>query len=300
MIKGVFLIMGAVTVFTVMQSFIKAADGYPAGQSVFFRSFFALPIILVWLWMKHDLRDGLKTNNWKGHGMRGLVGTCAMACGFAGLKFLPLPDATALRFITPVMIVIFAALLLGEKIRLVRLGAVGVGLLGVLVIMWPKLEFDAGNLALLGVGLTLMSASLAALAQVFIKAMTATEKTAAIVFYFSMTASVLGLMTSPFGWVMPLGWDWALLIGAGLLGGVGQILMTSSYRFADASVIAPFTYVSILSAVFIGYVFFDELPTWQMAIGAGMIIAAGILIVWRERSLGLKRTAERKVLAQGK
>jgi len=300
MIKGVVLIMSAVTVFTVMQAFIKAADGYPAGQAVFFRSFFALPIILIWLWMRHDLRDGLKTRNWKGHAMRGLVGTCAMALGFAGIKFLPLPDVTALRFITPVMIVIFAALMLGERIRLVRLSAVIIGLLGVLVIMWPKLEFGAGDLALLGVGLTLASASLAALAQVFIKAMTATEKTAAIVFYFSVTASTLGLMTAPFGWVMPQGWDWAFLIGAGLMGGVGQILMTSSYRFADASVIAPFTYVSIISAVFIGYVFFDEVPTWQMAIGAGMIIFAGVLIVWRERALGLKRTAERKVLAQGK
>ena len=130
--------------------------------------------------------------------------------------------------------------------------------------------------------------------------MTATEKTAAIVFYFSMTASLLSLFTIPFGWVIPQNNEWLLLIGAGLLGGIGQICLTSSYRFADAGVLAPFTYISILSAVLIGYFFFDELPTWSMAIGAGLIIAAGILIVWRERSLGLKRTAERKVLAQGK
>jgi drug/metabolite transporter (DMT)-like permease len=300
MIRGAVLIMTAVTIFTVMQSLIKAADGVPAGEAVFFRSFLALPVILIWLWMRHDLRDGLKTNNWRGHAMRGIVGSCAMALGFAGLRYLPLPEVTALRFITPVMIVLFAALMLGERIRLVRISAVTMGLVGVLIIMWPRLEFDVGNTALFGVGLTLGSAGLAALAQVFIKAMTATEKTAAIVFYFSMTASLLSLFTIPFGWVWPQGMEWVMLIGAGLLGGVGQICLTSSYRHADAGLIAPFTYVSIISAVIIGYVFFDEVPTWTMAIGAAFIIAAGILIVWRERSLGLKRTAERKVLAQGK
>ena len=300
MIRGAVLIMSAVTIFTVMQAFIKAADGIPAGQAVFFRSFFALPIILIWLWMRHDLRDGLKTKNWKGHALRGLAGSCAMALGFAGLRYLPLPEVTALRFITPVAIVILAAVLLGERIRLVRLSAVLMGLVGVLIIMWPRLEFNLGNTALWGVIFTLGSAGLAALAQVFIKAMTATEKTAAIVFYFSMTASLLSLFTIPFGWVIPQNNEWLLLIGAGLLGGIGQICLTSSYRFADAGVLAPFTYISILSAVLIGYFFFDELPTWSMAIGAGLIIAAGILIVWRERSLGLKRTAERKVLAQGK
>jgi len=300
MTKGAILIMSAVTIFTVMQSFIKAAETIPAGQAVFFRSFFALPVILIWLWAKHDLRDGLKTTNWKGHALRGVAGSCAMALGFAGLHYLPLPEVTALRFITPVIIVILAALILGERIRLVRLSAVIMGLLGVLIIMWPRLEFNLVNTAMLGVVFTLGSAGLAALAQVFIKAMTATEKTAAIVFYFSVTASALSLFTIPFGWVVPQASDLVLLVGAGLLGGIGQICLTSSYRFADASVLAPFTYVSIISAVIIGFFFFDERPTWTMTGGAVLIIAAGVLIVWRERQLGLKRTAERKVLAQGK
>jgi drug/metabolite transporter (DMT)-like permease len=84
-----------------------------------------------------------------------------------------------------------------------------------------------------------------------------------------------------------------------LIGGVGQILLTSSYRNADASMLAPFTYVSILSSVLIGYVWFDEVPTFTMLIGAMFIVAAGVLIVLRERALGSDATARRKVKAKG-
>jgi drug/metabolite transporter (DMT)-like permease len=223
-----------------------------------------------------------------------------MGLGFYGLKFLPLPETTAIRFVTPILIVIFAAVLLGETFRKVRLAAVLLGLCGVLIIMWPRLTFDLGDMAMIGVIVTLGSSALAALAQIFVKAMAGRERTVAIVFYFSLTASTLGLMTAPFGWVMPIGVEWAYLIGAGLIGGVGQILLTSSYRFADASTLAPFTYVSMLWALIIGYFWFAEVPTLTMLFGAGLIIVAGVIIVLRERALGREETAERKLMAQGK
>jgi drug/metabolite transporter (DMT)-like permease len=153
-------------------------------------------------------------------------------------------------------------------------------------------------MALIGALVTLGSATLAALAQVFIKSMAATEKTAAIVFWFSMTATCLSLLSAPFGWVMPQGHEWLLLIGAGLVGGAGQICVTSSYRFADASLLAPFTYVSMIWALIIGYFVFGEAPTVPMLVGAGLVISAGVAIVLRERQLGLRRTAERKVQGQ--
>ena len=81
---------------------------------------------------------------------------------------------------------------------------------------------------------------------------------------------------------------------AGLLGGVGQILLTSAYRWADVGVIAPFEYASILFALLIGYAVFDEVPTAPMLGGASLVIAAGVFIIWRERQLGLERTAQRK------
>lgn len=289
-LRGILLILMAVSLFAVMSSLIKAADRIPVGEAVFFRAFCALPVITLWLWARRELPGGLRTVNWRNHALRGLAGSFGMALGFLGLKLLPLPEVTAIRFATPIFIVVFAVLILRERVRLFRISAVTVGLAGVLIVMWPRLQFGGSDGAMLGALVTLGSAMLAALAQVFIKSMAGTERTTAIVFYFSLTASVLSLLSLPFGWVWPEGREWVWLIGAGLVGGLGQILLTSSYRFADASVLAPFTYVSMIWALLLGYFVFGEEPTLPMLLGAGLVIAAGVAIVFRERQIG-KRTA---------
>ena len=221
-----------------------------------------------------------------------------MGLGFAGLKYLPLPEVTAIRFVTPVLLVLFAAVLLGERIRLIRISAVLVGLVGVVIITTPRFSEGLGTWAEFGALLTLTSAGLAALAQVFVKMMASTERTAAIVFWFSVTSATLSLVTVPFGWVWPDLQEAALLTGAGLIGGTGQMLLTSSYRFADAGVLAPFTYISMLWSIAIGYIWFAEVPTAPMLTGAGLIILAGVVIVLRERQLGQGQTARRKVASK--
>ena len=107
---------------------------------------------------------------------------------------------------------------------------------------------------------------------------------------------MLGLLTLPFGWVLPDAMTLALLIATGLLGGIGQILLTSAYRFGEASLIAPFEYVSMLLSVAIGWFLFDEAATPVMLAGASLVILAGILIIWRERQLGLERNRQRKAM----
>jgi len=296
--RGIFLMLSAITVFTVMQAFIKAA-AVPAGQAMFFRSVMALPIILIWLVTHEGIRAGIATNSVRNHAVRGIVGSCAMGLGFAGLAYLPLPEVTAIRFVTPIVMVVLAALILGERFRLVRIGAVLMGFVGVVIIVAPRLSVGLGSTEALGALLTLGSACLAALAQVFVKGMAGQESTTAIVFWFSTTATVLSLLTIPFGWVWPEPWAWVFLIGAGVVGGLGQILLTSSYRFAEAGVLAPFTYVSMLWSVLIGWVWFSEVPTVQMLVGSAFVIAAGIIIVLRERALGQDATARRKVKAKG-
>jgi drug/metabolite transporter (DMT)-like permease len=131
------------------------------------------------------------------------------------------------------------------------------------------------------------------MAQVYIRKLTKSENTAAIVFWFSVTSSILGLCTIPFGWTIPPMNAVLALVTAGLLGGVGQIFLTTSYRLADAAVVAPFDYASMLFALVIGYFIFDEVPTVPMLIGAGLVIFAGILIIWRERQLGKQRTSRK-------
>ncbi|MBF9043220.1 EamA family transporter [Rhodobacterales bacterium HKCCE4037] len=296
-LRGIALKVASVCVFVFMASLIKASAGsIPPGQAVFFRSFFAIPVILVWLVMQHDLAHGLETRNPMGHIWRGLVGTSAMGLGFAGLGLLPLPEVTAIGYAAPILVVVFAAMFLNEEVRLFRLSMVALGMGGVLIVLSPRLALDpatADTGQALGAVLVLMGAVCAALAQVFVRKLVHTERTAAIVFYFSVTASLLSLLTLPWGWAWPTPTEWALLIGAGLAGGVGQILLTSSYRFADASLIAPFEYASMLLAIAVGYFVFSEVPTPTMLMGAALIVAAGIAIIWRERQLGLERNARK-------
>ncbi len=299
-LRGIALKIGSVLVFIVMASLIKMTSQHvPPGQAVFFRSFFAIPVIVAWLALRRELATGFRAANPIGHFWRGFVGTLAMGLGFAGLAYLPLPEVTAIGYAAPLLTVVFAAMFLGEDVRLFRISAVALGLVGVLIVLSPRLSFgvdQTGHREAFGAMLVLGGAVFAALAQVFVRKLVQTEKTPAIVFYFSLTASLLSLITLPFGWVIPTMTDALTLILAGLLGGLGQILLTSSYREADASLVAPFDYVSMIFALLIGYFAFDEVPTMTMLAGAALVISAGILIIWRERQLGLERARGRKAM----
>ncbi len=300
-LRGIALKLGSVLVFIVMSAMIKATAAHvPSGQAVFFRSFFAIPVIVVWLAVRGDLRTGFAAKAPLGHVWRGLLGTLSMGLGFAGLGYLPLPEVTAIGYAAPILVVIFAAMFLGEDVRLFRLTSVALGLTGVLIVLSPRLTVLSGEAAshreAFGAMLVLGSAIFAALAQVFVRKLVMTENTSAIVFWFSMTATLLSLVTLPFGWVIPTGFETAILICAGLLGGVGQILLTSAYREADASLVAPFDYASMLFALLIGYFVFAEVPTSTTISGAALVIAAGIVIIWRERKLGLERAKGRKAM----
>lgn len=298
-LRGIMFKVMAVCLFMFMASFIKAASvEVPPGQAVFFRSFFALPVILGWLAMRGELRSGWKTPNPVGHFWRGLLGTSAMGLGFTGLGLLPLPEVTAIGYAAPLLVVVFASMFLNEKVGVYRLSAVLVGMIGVLIVLSPRLSIGAGLSTgeTLGAVVVLMGAVFAALAQVFVRKLVQTEGTAAIVFWFSITSAALALCSLPWGWVMPSAGVAVMLILAGLLGGLGQIFLTSSYRYADASLVAPFDYASMILALIIGYFVFDEVPTGTMLLGAGIVILAGVLIIWRERVLGLQRAQQRKAM----
>ncbi|MDE0984994.1 MAG: DMT family transporter [Yoonia sp.] len=298
-LRGIMFKVMAVCLFMFMASFIKAASvEVPPGQAVFFRSFFALPVILGWLAMRGELRSGWKTPNPVGHFWRGLLGTSAMGLGFTGLGLLPLPEVTAIGYAAPLLVVVFASMFLNEQVGVYRLSAVLLGMIGVLIVLSPRLSIGAGLSTgeTLGAVVVLMGAVFAALAQVFVRKLVQTEGTAAIVFWFSITSAVLALCTLPWGWAMPSVGVAAMLIMAGLLGGLGQIFLTSSYRYADASLVAPFDYASMILALIIGYFVFDEVPTGTMLLGAGIVILAGVLIIWRERVLGLQRAQQRKAM----
>ncbi len=301
-LRGILLKILSVTLFTAMAACIKAAagDGIPPGERMFFRSLFAIPVIVGWLALQRDLAHGWETRNPMGHLWRGLVGGGAMACGFTALGLLPLPEVTAINYAAPLLIVIFAAMFLGEQVRLFRLSAVALGLVGVVIVLSPRLSVASVDgltqAESLGAMIALMGAVLAALAQVFIRKLVQTETTAAIVLWFSVTTTILSLFSAPFGWVWPGPFTAVLLVAAGLLGGFGQIFLTQAYRYAPTGVVAPFEYTSMVLAIIVGMVFFAEVPTLRTLAGASLVIAAGLIIIWRERQLGLERGGARRAM----
>lgn len=284
----------SVGVLLTMASILKAQPGFPPGEMVFFRSFFAIiPLIIVLVW-RRELVAGIKTKRPLSHVLRGLLGVGGMGFGFFALTQLPLPEAVAIGYAMPLLIVVFSAIFLKERVGIYRWSAVLVGMIGVAVIIAPRITIFSGgtgamNGATVGVAAALISACFGATAQLMVRQLVRTERSATIVLYFSITATAISLLTIPFGWVWPNPVEMAMLISVGILGGIGQTIMTESYRYAPMSVIAPFEYTSLVFSILIGFFIFSEVPTVAMILGSLIVVASGIFIIFREHRLGLER-----------
>ncbi|ORE93632.1 hypothetical protein ATO13_13181 [Stappia sp. 22II-S9-Z10] len=294
---GVTLKILSVISFTIMLTLVKMmGDRIPVGELLFARNIFGLiPVVAVIAWTGH-LHDALKTTSIVGHVRRAIAGMLAMGLWFAALQHLPLPEATAIVYAAPLLVVVFAVFLLGERVRVYRWSAVGVGLLGVIVILVPQISsgFDvADNARSLGAVLALSAAVFMALASVFVRQLAGKDSTSTIVLYFLMAGSVMTLLTAP-TWVMPTLPEFLALVAIGVAGGIGQLLLTQAYQHAEASLIAPFEYTSMIWVVLLGYFVFGEVPSVYVILGGAIVIASGIFVIFRERQLGLQR-AERKV-----
>lgn len=282
-----------------MSSFIKAAGQLPAGQIVFYRSFFAILPVLIYLAYQGQLRTATSTKRPMGHILRGIIGVTAMGLTFIALTRLPLPEAITINYAQPLFVVVFSALFLGEAVRAYRWTAVVVGMIGVVIVSWPKLALFSGGATIgddeiIGVIAAFGAAAVSAAAMLQVRSLVQTEKSAVIVIWFSLTASVAGLLSLPFGWEPLSGRQLTFLITAGVCGGVAQIFMTEAYRHAEATTIAPFEYTSILLAILVGYFAFGDEATIHIVVGGLIVVSAGIFIVWRERQLGLERRKARE------
>lgn len=293
-LRGITMKLLSILLFLCMQMLIKeGGKGLATGQITFFRSLFAMPAILAWLALRGDFLSAFRTDNPFGHFKRGFIGVISMSFGFYALVHLPLPEAIVIGYALPLFTVIAGAILLGEEVRAYRWSAVAVGFVGVMIILWPKLDlFTSGRMGageFAGSIAALLSAGMAALAMVQVRQLVRTENTPTIVLYFSLSATLLSLLTIPFGWPA-MTWEQALmLMGAGFFGGVAQILLTESYRYADVSTIAPFEYTSIIGGATVGYLLFGETLSASLFFGAAVIISSGVFIIWRESRRGVRR-----------
>lgn len=297
--RGITLKVLSVCIFVLMSSLLKATGDVPAGQLVFFRSLFAIIPVLIYLGWQRQLAVGVRTGNLSGHILRGLIGVVSMGMGFYALTKLPLPESIALGYAAPILIVVFSALLLKEQVHFYRWSAVVTGLIGVAIILWPRLTVFSGQTSI-GQGETIgaLAALAAAIASAFamlqVRKLVQTERAETIVLYFFISATIISLLSIPFGWIWPSPQQAVFLILAGIAGGIAQILMTASYRHADMSVIAPFEYTSLLLGLLVGYFVFGDIPTLAMLIGAAIVIASGIFVIFREHRLGLDRVKARE------
>jgi drug/metabolite transporter (DMT)-like permease len=291
---GILLKVASTLLFMIMAAAIKlAASHVPAGELVFARSFFGLFPILAYLGWRGQIVPALRTNRLLGHIWRGAIGTTSMFAWFVSLHWLPLPEAMALNYASPLIIVVLSVLMLGEVVRIYRWSAVIVGLIGVLIVLSPRLTVLQGGVVgqgeLQGAAAALVSALAAALAMIQVRQLVSSEGTPSIVVYFALTASCMALLSLPFGWVVPTPFEAGLMIAAGLIGGIGQLMLTESYRHADASTIATFDYSSMLWSLMLGWLVFGDVATLPVLIGTAIIIGSGVFIILREHQLGRPR-----------
>jgi drug/metabolite transporter (DMT)-like permease len=251
--------------------------GVPVFEIIFFRNAFAFAPLGLYIWKTTGF-SVLKTRRPVGHLARSAIGLTGMVCGFSAYQYLPLTEATAIQFASPLFMTALSALLLQEPVGRHRWAAVLVGFVGVLIMVRPA----PGHFNATGVGLALASAVGAAGAMVAIRQIATTEKGATIVFYFTLAGTVLGLVGSAFHWVVPDPATLALLVLAGVIGGVGQLFLTEALRLAPVGVVAPFDYSQLVWATALGFLIWGELPHPATLVGAVVVAASGIYILHRE------------------
>ena len=218
------------------------------------------------------------------HVGRMALGVTAMALNFAAMIMLPLAEATVIGFSVPIFSTVLAALVLGEPTGKWRWGAVAAGFLGVLLIVQP----GTGEVPLLGAGVALVAALLTASVTIVIRRLGATERASTTVFWFAASSLVpLGVMMLWFGRAHDPE-TWAILSGLALSGGLAQLTLTGALRLAPVALVMPMDYVSLLWASLLGLLIFGQLPSHWTLVGAPIVIAAGLVILWREQRLHKK------------
>jgi drug/metabolite transporter (DMT)-like permease len=272
--------------FSMMDALIKwLSASYSIPQLVVFNALFALIPIALLIVRRGGLRQ-LRTGRLGLHILRGTLGMLGSFLAFSAYSRLPLADAYAIIFATPLLITALSVPILGEAVGWRRWSAVVVGFVGVLIMLRPGVApIGAGSLAALG------AACASACAILLVRKLSVTETTTSIAFYSSLT--VLVLMSALFGhsFVVPGIFDLALMAGSGLLGGSALLILIAAYRRSPAALVAPFQYTQMLWAIVLGALFWGDLPEAAMLLGAAIVATSGLFILYRETALGRRPTA---------
>lgn len=286
--------LGAAFVLTVMLVLVKLASqsGIHLAEILFWRQLPSVPMIGLWLAMTGGLAR-LRTARIGKHGLRAIYGLVGMALNFGAITLLPLAEATTINFTTAFWAVILSALILHERVGPWRWAAVVLGFVGVLIITRP----GDGHIPLLGALVGLGAAFMIALISIQVRDLARTDEPLSIVFWFSaFSIPVLGL-AMPFVGAAHSPYQWGLLAGLAGFGLLGQLLLTAALRYGAVASVIVMDYSALIWATLFGWAVFDLLPPATTWIGAPLIVGAGLIIAWREHTLG-KPPQSRAVAAQ--
>ena len=274
--------LASVLAFATMGALIKLAELRGAGliELLFFRQLASLPVVLVSVSIGAGIVT-LKTQRISVHLLRTTLGLTSMAFMFATVLLVPLAEATTLQFTVPIFATILSAVVLREATGWHRWGAVVLGFVGIVIVAQPW----SGQFPAVGIATGLTAALLSATVSILLRRIGATERPTTTVFWFSLLSLVplapLFAMTA----VMHEATTWALLVAVGVVGGAGQIAMTTSLKLAPVAVVVPMDYSGLIWATAYGWLIFGVLPTPYTWLGAPLIVASGLYIVWREHRL---------------
>lgn len=284
--RGALMMLGATALFTVMSALIKGVSSHIHFiEIMFFRSAFALPVMLVIAARGRDW-SLLRTRRFPGHVVRAITGTLAQGCSFFALTVLPLAEQTALTYTTPLFVTLLSIPFLGEKVGIHRWSAVLLGFVGIMVIALGEGAFQDGGMPeriiAIGMGVAVLQGVWSAATTLLVRSLSATESSATIVLWQSLLMTAFSLVALPFIWTTPAWWELLLLVLVGLIGGVAQVMLTEAYASAQVSSLGPYSYTSILWSVAIGWLVFSDAPGWSTLAGAALIVASGLYILHRE------------------
>jgi len=279
--RGIFLYCSAIFLFVVMDAFVKyAAETYSPVQVVWARYFFHTVLMTAIMLPSQGLRL-IKTSNLKIQIVRSMFLLGATICFFTALKYVPLGDAGAVSTTAPLFVILFSVLLLKEKISFRRWAAVAVGFGGAMVILRPGMT-EAHPALLLVLGTSVFYA----LYQIATRFLNGVDSSVTTLFYTALVGTVVMSIAAPFSWVAPDLEGWLILALIGLIGGGSHFIMIRAFAFTTPSTVAPFQYTQLIWTIVFGFFAFGDFPDNFTIIGAGIIVASGLYILYRERQLG--------------
>lgn len=272
--------------FAAMLVCVKAVSSdVPLGQTVFFRSAFALlPIVAFMIW-RREFPRALATRRPYGHLLRSGLGAAAMFASFAAVARLPVAEATLLAQLSPVALAMGGVLLLGERLTPHRVAALALVLCGVALLILPELRGGPAADRLFGYGLGILSALLSAGALLTVRRISRTESPATIAFYFVFVTTLAGLATLGLGWVSVDGPMLALLVLAGLFGGAAHICMTVALGMTEVSRLAPFEYLALIWPVLADLWLFGQPLSEGFVLALPLVLGGAMMAAMEGRRL---------------